>query len=112
MNAASSRVWTQSNRSADTTTQIRTLPKAVDNGHSRWEYSHMDTTLVKADDKGRVCIRGTRKGAKYLVTAENGGWWVMPAPKITAPERMESPAGAWELRAATLESFYDKSKAW
>jgi hypothetical protein len=25
---------------------------------------------------------------------------------------MDSPAGAWELRAATLESFYDKSKAW
>jgi hypothetical protein len=72
----------------------------------------METTLVKADDKGRVCIRGTRKGAKYLVTAENGGWWVMPAPKFTVPERMESPAGAWELRAATLESFYDKSKAW
>jgi len=42
----------------------------------------METTLVKADDKGRVSIRGTRKGAKYLVTAENGGWWVMPAPKV------------------------------
>jgi hypothetical protein len=86
--------------------------KPIDNRLVRWEYSHMETTLVKADDKGRVCIRGTRKGAKYLVTAENGGWWVMPAPKITVPEKMESPAGAWELRAATLESFYDKSKAW
>lgn len=72
----------------------------------------METTLVKADDKGRVSIRGTRKGAKYLVTAENGGWWVMPAPKITVPEKWASPAGAWELRAATLASFYDKSKAW
>ena len=72
----------------------------------------MESALVKADDKGRFCIRGTRKGAKYLVTAENGGWWVMPAPEITVPERMDSPAGAWELRAATLESFYDKSKAW
>jgi len=72
----------------------------------------METTLVKADDKGRVSIRGTRKGAKYLVTAENGGWWIMPAPKIIVPEKIESPAGAWELRAATLESFYDKSKAW
>jgi len=47
-----------------------------------------------------------RKGAKYLVTAESGGWWMKPAPKITAP------AGAWELRAATLESFYDPAKAW
>jgi hypothetical protein len=72
----------------------------------------METTLVKADDKGRVCIRGTRKGAKYLVTAENGGWWIMPAPKITVPEKTESPAGAWDLRASTLESFYDKAKAW
>ena len=72
----------------------------------------METTLVKADDKGRVSIRGARKGAKYLVTPENGGWWIMPAPKITVPEKMESPAEAWELRAATLESFYDKSKAW
>jgi hypothetical protein len=36
----------------------------------------------------------------------------MPAPKINVPKKMESPAGAWELRAAALESFYDKSKAW
>ena len=50
----------------------------------------METTLVKADDKGRVCIRGTRKGAKYLVTAENGGWWIMPAPKV------KTPAHPWE----------------
>jgi hypothetical protein len=72
----------------------------------------METTLVKADDKGRVSLRGIRKGGKYLVTPDAGGWWVMPAPKINAPKREESPAGAWELRAATLESFYDKSKAW
>ena len=72
----------------------------------------METTLVTADDKGRVSIRGTRKGAMYLVTAKNGGWWVMPAQRVTAPKRIESPAGAWELRTATLESFYDKAKAW
>jgi hypothetical protein len=72
----------------------------------------METTLVKADDKGRVSIRGTRKGVKYLVTAANGGWWVRAAPKFAVPEKTESPAGAWELRAATLESFYDKTKAW
>ena len=76
-----------------------------------WEIAHM-TTLVKADSRGRVPIRGTKSRRQYLVTAENGGWWVMPAPKFTAPEKIESPAGAWELRAATLESFYDKSKAW
>lgn len=71
----------------------------------------METTLVKADDKGRVSIRGARKGAKYLVTAENGGWWVMPAPKITVLEKVESFAGAWGLRAATLESFHGRSKS-
>jgi hypothetical protein len=36
----------------------------------------------------------------------------MPAPKFSVPEEKESPAGAWELRATTLESFYNKSKAW
>ena len=72
----------------------------------------METTLVKADDKGRVSIRGTRKGAKYLVTAAKGGWWVMPAPEIKPPRRVESSAGEWELRAATLESFYDAAKTW
>ena len=84
----------------------------VDSVGPRWDYSHMETTLVKADAKGRVSIRGARKGAKYLVTAESGGWWIMPAPKITVPAKIESPAGAWELRAATLESFYDPAQAW
>jgi len=36
----------------------------------------METTVVKADDHGRVLIRGARKGAKYLVTAARGGWLV------------------------------------
>ena len=72
----------------------------------------METTLVKADDKGRVSLRGVRKGAKYLVTAESGGWWIMPAPKVVVPAKRESLAGAWELRAAVLESFYDPAKAW
>jgi hypothetical protein len=48
----------------------------------RWDFSHMETTLVKADDKGRVSIRGTRKGAKYLVTTAKGGWWVTLTPKV------------------------------
>jgi len=72
----------------------------------------METTLVKADDKGRVSIRGTRKGAKYLVTAAKGGWWVMSAPEIKLPRRVESSTGEWEMRAATLESFYDAAKTW
>ena len=70
----------------------------------------MEKTMVKADDKGRVWLRGIRKGGKYVVTSDGRGWRVMPAAKKNAPERGEPLAGAWELRAATLESFYDKSK--
>lgn len=72
----------------------------------------MMTTLVKADSRGRVPIRGTKSRQQYLVTAGKGGWWVTPAPKFATPEEVNSAAGAWELRAATLESFYDESKAW
>jgi hypothetical protein len=72
----------------------------------------MAGTLVKADDKGRVSIRGAQTGAKYLVTSAKGGWWVMPAPEIAVPEKIDPPVESWELRAATLESFYDPSKAW
>jgi hypothetical protein len=52
-----------------------------------WEISHMQTSLVKADAKNRVPIRGTKKGQQYLVTAENGGWWIIPAPKVKTPTR-------------------------
>ncbi|HEY4416877.1 MAG TPA: hypothetical protein VGO57_14395 [Verrucomicrobiae bacterium] len=48
------------------------------------------TTLVKADSKGRVPIRGTKKLAQYLVIASGKGWWVMPAPKIAPPDEIES----------------------
>ena len=67
---------------------------------AEWEISHMqkETTLVKADEKGRVCIRGTKEGQQYLVTAERGGWWVMPAPKVrTPPGELEAlVADTWE----------------
>lgn len=70
----------------------------------------MQTTLVKADDKGRVSIRGTRKGRQYLVTAENGGWWVTPAPKVKTPAReMESVvADTWKKLGPAPEIDYDK----
>jgi hypothetical protein len=42
----------------------------IDNPRAWREFSHIETTLVKADDKGRVSIRGTRKGAKYLLIGE------------------------------------------
>ena len=80
-----------------------------DSGLGRWEIAHM-TTLVKADSKGRVPIRGTRKQQQYLVTAENGGWWVMPAPKIKTPEKgMENlVADTWAKLGPAPEIDYDK----
>lgn len=44
-------------------------------------------SLVRADEKGRIPIRGTKKGCQYLVTADQGGWWVMPAPAVKIPRR-------------------------
>jgi hypothetical protein len=39
------------------------------------------TTLVRADEKGRICIRGAKKGEEFLVKAEKDGWWISPVPK-------------------------------
>ena len=37
-------------------------------------------TLVTADEEGRLCIKGTAKGRKYLDESAEGGWWVTPVP--------------------------------
>src|ERR1035441_5839681 len=42
-------------------------------------------TLVTADEKGRLCIRGTEKGQQYLVKQAEGGWWVVPVPEVQPP---------------------------
>jgi hypothetical protein len=70
----------------------------------------MKTSLVKADDKGRLCIRGTKKGRQYLVTAEKGGWWVAPAPRVRVPARaMEALiADTWEKLGPSPDIDYDK----
>ena len=57
----------------------------LDFGPRKWEVSHM-TTLVKADDKCRISIRGTEVGRQYLVTPADGGWWVRPAPDFRPPK--------------------------
>lgn len=44
-------------------------------------------TLVKADMKGRVPIRGTRCGEQYLVIPQGDGWFVTPAPTVRPPTR-------------------------
>lgn len=68
------------------------------------------TTLVKADEKGRVPIRGTQKGGQYLVTSENGGWWVMPAPEVKPPEPATEGmvAETWEKLGPAPEIDYDR----
>ena len=77
-----------------------------------WEISHMqkEMTLVRADAKGRVSIRGTEKGRQYLVTAEKGGWWVTPAPKVkTPPQETEAlVADTWEKLGPAPEIDYDE----
>ena len=67
-------------------------------------------TLVRADEKGRVAIRGTKKGCQYLVTADRGGWWVMPAPQAKTPAReMEAlVADTWDKLGPAPEIDYDK----
>ena len=70
----------------------------------------MEATLVKADDKGRVSLRGAKKGAKYIITPERGGWWIQPAPKIKPPEKgMETlVADTWQKLGPAPEIDYDK----
>jgi hypothetical protein len=47
------------------------------------------TTLVRADAKGRICLRGTKKGEEYLVTVEEDGWWIVPVRRIQHPKKQK-----------------------
>ena len=38
-------------------------------------------TSAVADKKSRLTIRGTKSGQRYLVTKQNGGWFVTPERK-------------------------------
>jgi hypothetical protein len=60
----------------------------LDWNFNRWEISHM-TTLVRADEKGRLCIRGTQKGREYLVKAEKDGWWIVPVRVARPPKQRQ-----------------------
>ena len=73
-------------------------------------HMHKQTSLVKADEQGRIPIRGTKKGGQYLVTVEPGGWWVVPAPESKTPARqMEAlVADTWERLGPAPEIDYDK----
>lgn|GEM_PF-704781 len=83
---------------------------AVDIIVSAWEIAHMKISLVKADDKGRVPIRGAQKGKQYLVIAGKGGWWVRPAPKVKVPqlEMDELVAETWAKLGPAPEVDYDE----
>ena len=35
-------------------------------------------TIVTADNKHRICIKGAQEGSKYLVAKSGEGWWVTP----------------------------------
>ena len=47
---------------------------------------------------------------QYLVKAEKGGWWLMPAPKVKTPAREWEAlvAETWEKLGPTPEVNYDK----
>ncbi len=55
-------------------------------------------TLVTADEKGRLCIKGTAKGRKYLVESAEGGWWVTPVPEAKRGGRPQRNRREWPGR--------------
>lgn len=78
----------------------------LDRKQAGWETSHM-TALVKADAKGRILLRGTERGRQYLVSAQDGGWWVTPVPKIRAPKRRREWRGSQMSLAQHLQALAD-----
>ncbi len=60
-------------------------------------------TLVTADDKGRLRIRGTKSGHKYLIQESEGGWWVMPAPEVKAPRGVSRNGREWSGSRKSLD---------
>jgi hypothetical protein len=66
------------------------------------------TTLVKADEKGRISIRGSEEGRKYLVTRANKGWWVMPAPDPRPPKMRRDWQGSKKTLGEHLRGLADE----
>ena len=52
------------------------------------------TTLVRADHKRRLCIRGAKPGQEYIVKSENGGWRVTPNREVRAGRNRREWAGS------------------
>jgi hypothetical protein len=65
------------------------------------------TTLVTADEKGRIPVRGSKPGSKYLVSSEGGEWRVTPykakAPRSRNSRYWSGPKGGKNLVQAIKE---------
>ena len=60
-------------------------------------------TTAVADKKSRLTIRGTKSGQRYLVRAQDGGWFVAPKRTVRTKQRglsAEAFALLWRQRAA------------
>jgi hypothetical protein len=67
------------------------------------------TTLVTADAKGRIPIRGTKAGQKYMVSKTGGEWRVTPFAKNGYPSRNSkewTPKGKGKL-SEHLKGMWD-----
>lgn len=61
------------------------------------------TTLVTADGKGRIPIRGSEPGRKYLVTKSAGEWRVTPYLPESQPTRNRREWSAPKGKKSLLE---------
>ncbi len=51
------------------------------------------TTIAKADEKRRLPVPGIRRGGRYLIKQQNGGWWIEPTPQASKRARkIKNPA--------------------
>jgi hypothetical protein len=67
------------------------------------------TTLVIADDKGRVSLRGAKHGQKYLVTRSQDEWRITPyrPERPVAPRNKKEWAGSSRSLADHLAALGD-----
>ena len=66
------------------------------------------TTLVTADDKGRISVRGSEPGRKYLVTQEGGEWRVTP---YRAEDRPSRNRREWSGNGSLFDQLKSMAKA-
>jgi hypothetical protein len=69
-------------------------------------------TLVRADDKGRVCIRGIKSGEQYVIKEAGTGWFVTPAPEIQVPGEQKRKWSKAEAMKALDKSALRFTRSW